>query len=238
MKKYIHLSFAFIAILLYSCSSNGQTQTIKTDLSATEFSEKMKETPTALLLDVRTPGEYENGHLPNAKNYDWKGDLFGQQISNIDKTTPVFVYCLSGSRSAAAANKMRTEGFTEVYELQGGIMKWRSANLPETTEKVANNIGMNKTSFDALLDTNKIILVDFYAEWCAPCKKMKPYIEEIEKDMESTVKVIRVNVDENPILSQELKIDAIPVLQVYKAGNLSWSNTGFIEKSEVLKQLK
>ena len=92
--------------------------------------------------------------------------------------------------------------------------------------------------FDKLLAGDKIVLVDFYADWCAPCKKMKPYLDEIATEMDSTVTVIRINADDHKQLCQDLKIDGLPVLQVYKNKSLSWTNVGFIEKAEVVKQLQ
>lgn len=231
------LSIALAAILFNSCSS-GQTNGIKTNLSATEFADKIKELPNATLIDVRTPDEFSKGHLANANNYDWNGTEFDNQIATLDKSEPVFVYCLSGGRSSSAANKMRSDGFTQVYEMDGGIMKWRGENLPETTDNAVVSNGMRKQQFDALLISDKLVLIDFYADWCAPCKKMKPYLEEISKEMVDKVVVIRINADDNHALCKELKIDALPVLQLYKNKTLSWKNTGFIEKAEVVKQLQ
>ena len=235
MKKLLLIALA--AILFNSCSS-GQTNGIKTNLSATEFADKIKELPNATLIDVRTPDEFSKGHLANANNYDWNGTEFDNQIAPLDKSEPVFVYCLSGGRSSSAANKMRSDGFTQVYEMDGGIMKWRGENLPETTDNAVVSNGMSKQQFDALLISDKLVLIDFYADWCAPCKKMKPYLEEISKEMVDKVVVIRINADDNHSLCKELKIDALPVLQLYKNKTLSWTNTGFIEKAEVVKQLQ
>jgi thioredoxin len=97
---------------------------------------------------------------------------------------------------------------------------------------------MSKQQFDALLISDKLVLIDFYADWCAPCKKMKPYLEEISKDMADKVVVIRINADDNQALCKELKIDALPVLQLYKNKALIWVNSGFIEKEIILQQLK
>lgn len=235
MKKLLLIALA--AILFNSCSS-GQTNGIKTNLSATEFADKIKELPNATLIDVRTPDEFSKGHIANANNYDWNGTEFDNQIAPLDKSEPVFVYCLSGGRSSSAANKMRSDGFTQVYEMDGGIMKWRGENLPETTDNAVVSNGMSKQQFDALLISDKLVLIDFYADWCAPCKKMKPYLEEISKEMVEKVIVIRINADDNHALCKELKIDALPVLQLYKNKTLSWTNTGFIEKAEVVKQLQ
>jgi thioredoxin len=211
---------------------------VKTSLTAIEFSKKLNETPEAQLIDVRTQNEVAGGFIDQAVNIDYNGNDFEGQISKLDKTKPVFVYCLSGGRSSSAANKMRSDGFTQVYEMDGGIMKWRGENLPETTDNAVVSNGMSKQQFDALLISDKLVLIDFYADWCAPCNKMKPYLEEISKEMVDKVVVIRINADDNHALCKEIKIDALPVLQLYKNKTLSWTNTGFIEKAEVVKQLQ
>lgn len=231
MKKF--LSITFLTLILVSCS-NGQ---LANSLPATKFSAKLKELPNAPIIDVRTPAEFSNGHLENALNYDWNGTDFENQIGFLDKSKPVFVYCLSGGRSSQAASKMRAEGFKEVYEMEGGLMQWRSQNLPETTRNEVVSKGMSKQDFEVLINSDKLVLIDFYADWCVPCKKMEPYLNEIANDLKNTVTVIRINADENQELCKELQISAIPVLQIYKKKKLIWTNTGFIEKSEVLKQL-
>jgi thioredoxin len=235
MRKYLVVLFA-VATSVFSSCSNGQTQSTYTSLSATEFAEKIKELPLAQIVDVRTSGEFSKGHLDNAINIDWFGNEFQNKISQLDKSKAIFVYCLSGSRSSSAATKMRSEGFKEVYELNGGLLKWRAANLPEVKSNSVS--GISKQQFDALTNADKLVLVDFYADWCAPCKKMKPYLDEISRDMTDNVVVIRINADENLQLCEDLKIDALPVLQLYKNNAMTWTNTGFISKEDVLKQLK
>ena len=116
-------------------------------------------------------------------------------------------------------------------------MKWRGANLPEANDNKTVSKGMTMQQYNDLLNSGKFVLIDFYADWCAPCKKMKPYLEEISKDMASTVEVIRINADDNQSLCKELKIDALPVLQLYQDKKMIWNHTGFIEKSGVVKQL-
>ncbi len=237
IKKIFTLSIAAAAILFNSCT-HGQTNSAQTKLSATEFVHKMTELPNAPILDVRTPDEFLKGHLVNALNYNWNGNEFEKQIALLDKSKPVFLYCLSGGRSSSAANKMRSSGFAQVYEMEGGIMKWRSANLPETTHNTAASSGMNKQQFDALIRPDRLVLIDFYADWCMPCRKMKPYLDQIDKDMADKVVVIRINADHNQALCKELMIDALPVLQLYKNKTLIWAHAGFIEKAEVVKQLQ
>lgn len=141
MKNYSILFLSLFVFIFIGCTNSQVTetntttsetisQTIKTDLTAGEFETNLKSNPNAPLIDVRTAEEYSEGHLQNAINIDWNGNSFATQISALDKTKPVYVYCLSGKRSGAAANKMRADGFTEVYELAGGIKQWQAENRP------------------------------------------------------------------------------------------------------------
>lgn len=129
MKLHTLSLFATATLIALNCVQ-GQN---KSSLSAQEFARKMEQTKPAQLVDVRTPSEFADGHLLNARNFDWRGTNFEQQVTRLDKTKPVFVYCLTGGRSASAARKMRSEGFKEVFELQGGIDQWKAARLPTTT---------------------------------------------------------------------------------------------------------
>lgn len=237
--KLVNSLFLLLALSFASCSTQ-QGGDGKSQLSPLEFSDKLKELSAAPLLDVRTPEEFLKGHIANAKNIDWNGDEFDKQIAELDKSKPVLVYCLSGGRSSAAASKMREDGFKQVLELDGGMMKWRAAQLPETTSEASNestSTGMSQTQFDALLDTDKLVLIDFYAEWCAPCKRMKPYLDEISKDMADKVTVVRIDVDANAAISQSLKIESLPTLQLYKNKALVWSNVGYIDKQKIVEQI-
>lgn len=237
MKKYIFISVSILTILFSSCS-NGQSQKYKSSLSATEFSKKIAEVPTATIIDVRSPEEFEGGHITNAQNINWNGSDFDKQISTLDKAKPAFVYCLSGGRSSSAARKMRNEGFKEVYELDGGMMQWRNSNLPETTDgAVAKQAGMSMQQFDELTKSNKLVLVDFNAEWCAPCKKMLPMMEEISTTMQDKVKVEKIDVDVNSELAATLKIESIPMFIMYKNGVQVWQHLGLIEKDKLVEAI-
>lgn len=239
MKKQFSSLLTLLIFFLSSCSV-GQSQKANMQLNVNEFSEKIKALPTALILDVRTADEFLKGHLENAINIDWYSAEFKNRISVFDKTKPVMVYCLSGGRSAEAANVLRNEGFKEVYEMNGGIMKWRAANLPLTTQDAnkPTQEELTQEQFATITGSYTMVLVDFYADWCAPCKQMKPYLDEINETMKDKVKVVRINADDNQQLCKDLKIDALPVLHLYKNNKLVWSNVGFIGKEDVLKKLQ
>ena len=222
---------------LFSCATGQKPASYV--LSPKEFNEKVSTEESPIIIDVRTPKEYSSGHLTNSKNINWNDDNFENNISEIDKSKPVYVYCLSGGRSHEAAEKMRSDGFTTVYEMDGGMLKWRNAGLPEEGDvKKAEPKGMSKNDFEELLESDKLVVVDFYAEWCGPCKKMKPYLEEMESKMSDKVKLVRIDIDANPGLAKSMKIDAIPVIHFYKNNQLSFSNIGFIDKNGFYKELE
>ncbi len=222
-----------LAVWISAC----QAQPTKQSLDAQAFQQKIAETPGAVILDVRTPEEFSKGYIAGALNSNWNDEAFNSQVSTLDKSKPVFVYCLSGGRSAAAAAKLRKDGFQQVYELTDGMLAWRAANLPEVFKRKAS-AGMTHEQFLERIDHPKLVLVDFYADWCAPCRKMEPYLKEIARDMNETVEVVRIDADANPELCKTLGIQALPVLHLYQDKKLIWSNTGFIDKAGVVKQLQ
>ena len=236
MKKYAMRRIYLLSIaallfyLLPSCSAQDQK------LNAANFNNKLKQTPGAVLLDVRTPEEFNKGHLVNALNIDWNNGGFEKQVSRLDKEKPVFVYCLSGGRSAAAAKAMRDDGFKKVYELEGGILKWRAAGLPETT--VNKNPGINSMQYETLKASGKTVLIDFYADWCGPCRQMAPYLNEIKSEMAGRVNVIRINADDNQQLLKDLKIDALPLLILYQNNKEVWKSKEYTTKEEIVKHIK
>jgi len=126
MKTRLILCFT-ILLALIGC------KTTKFVLSAVEFAGKIQELQNAQIVDVRTPEEFVQKHLPNAVNIDVRDQFFDEQIKSLNKSNPVFVYCRSGKRSVFAAEKMRAQGFN-VYELQEGIQEWEAAKLPVKTE--------------------------------------------------------------------------------------------------------
>ncbi|MGO8609173.1 rhodanese-like domain-containing protein, partial [Rhizobium johnstonii] len=90
-------------------------------------------------------------------------DDFEEKSRALDKSKPVFVYCMSGPRSTAASTKLQEMGFENVYMMEGGMMKWRNADLPEI--KKSASTGMTVEHYNSLLKSETLVLVDFYAEW-------------------------------------------------------------------------
>jgi rhodanese-related sulfurtransferase len=94
------------------------------NISGKEFEALMREHSDALVLDVRTAGEYHAGHIPGSINHDITQRDFTEKVAQYGKSRPVLLYCRSGSRSHHAANLMLRNGFTDVYNLASGLHDW------------------------------------------------------------------------------------------------------------------
>ena len=110
-----------IISLLFNCNvtSNSSFQDINSD----EL-ELMIKKEDLVLLDVRTPTEYSNGHLISALNINYYGDNFDKKIDELDKSKPIVVYCKSGGRSSKSALKLVEKGFEQIYNLKRGFDQW------------------------------------------------------------------------------------------------------------------
>ncbi|MBZ0098337.1 MAG: thioredoxin family protein, partial [Taibaiella sp.] len=97
--------------------------------------------------------------------------------------------------------------------------------------------GMNTKDYHKLLETDKLVLVDFYADWCSPCKKMEPFLMEIAVEKADILDLQRVNADKNTLIAQELNISGLPTILLYKNKKLVWSHLGYIGKDELLEKI-
>ena len=120
---------------LLSCDQKGKgTRDTASEMTRAKVSlispEKLNEELGSIqLIDVRTPEEFEDGHLENSRNMNYYDDDFKQQLSVLDKNQKVYVYCKKGGRSANAAELLSEMGFTEIYDLEGGIDNWKDKGL-------------------------------------------------------------------------------------------------------------
>jgi thioredoxin 1 len=102
---------------------------------------------------------------------------------------------------------------------------------------MGNLVNVNKSSFEAeVLTSDKPVIVDFWAEWCGPCKALAPILEEISNEVEGA-KVVKVNVDEAGELAQQYGIRGIPTLIFFKGGEVKSTLVGNQPKSEILKNI-
>jgi thioredoxin len=226
------LSLLLLSFLFISCQGQPSKTIHTVDVKA--FAEKLKTTESPQLVDVRTPEEYSVGHIENATNSNWFDENFAASISKYDKAKPVFVYCKVGGRSAKAADKLAELGFTEIYNLDGGYMKWNAANESKPSGKI---IGMCDQEYGELVKSGERVMVDFNAKWCAPCQKMKPYILKLQSELKDQIKIVQLDADENKTIVDQMKLDSLPTIIVYEKGKEVWRNVGFISEEDLKKHL-
>jgi rhodanese-related sulfurtransferase len=123
MKKVIAL--IAVALLLAGCSTSSSAN----NLNVTEFSAKAAE-PGVVTLDVRTPGEFAEGYIEGARLINFQSGNFENEIATLDKSATYAVYCRSGNRSGQAVKVMQAAGFTNVFNMNGGVIDWANAGLP------------------------------------------------------------------------------------------------------------
>ena len=169
MTRFISL-FCLLLVTI-SCNSSAQTA-----LGVEDFSKAIQQ-PNVQILDVRTIGEYNSGFLRNALQADWNNkQQFADRTQHLDKTKPVYVYCLSGGRSGAAAEQLRAQGYHAI-NLEGGMNAWKRAGKPvEGLKEVAQ---MSADDYSQLTSAASMVLVDFGATWCPPCKKMAQVFQQL-----------------------------------------------------------
>ena len=229
----------FVSLLLLSflfISCHGQTSNAIHTIDSKSFTEKLKTNENPQLLDVRTPEEYSSEHIGDAKNVNWNGDDFVAKASTYDKSKPIFVYCKLGGRSAQAADKLAELGFKEIYNLDGGIMKWK-AEGNANSEPNTKIIGMCDQEYGELVKSSDRVMIDFNAKWCAPCKKMNPYILKFQTEMIEKIKIVQLDADENKTIVEQMKLDGLPTIIIYEKGKEVWRNVGYISEEDLKKHL-
>lgn len=197
--------------------------------------EKGMQQPGVQVLDVRTAKEFGTGHLPDALQADFtKKEEFYHRMESVDKTKPVYIYCLSGGRSSAAAKWMRENGYREVVELNGGTMAWKQAGKPLTGS--TGGPQMSVATYDKAVAGGKWILVDVGADWCPPCRIMEPIVKQFVK--ENKVKVLNVDGGKDTDVMKKINTATLPTFVLYKDGKEVWRKEGVASLEEFKAAMK
>lgn len=229
MHKFIPLLFVIIS--LHGFAQNDAVIPLSAETFFIQISKD-----ESLLIDVRTKSEFENGHLDKAGQINYYSFDFKQRLLLLSQDAPIYLYCNTGYRSQKAAEFLKEEGYTKVYNLSLGIMDWNLKGYPvieSANAKPGQKDKMQVDEFNALLHNNTLVFVDFYAPWCPPCRKMMSSIDSLSKVYQNKVRVVKINSDVSKKLVKVLEVSTVPYFVFYKQGKLIYSHKGIMESHEI-----
>ena len=233
-KSFILLSIlAFTLTSLSSCAQQSDVNHVDSPTFADIISKN-----DGIILDVRTTQEFAQGHIEDATLISTNDPQFVSKINLLQKDKAIYVYCLTGSRSNAVARYMYKNGFTNVYNLKRGVMEWQRygyALTKSSAPSAQTAKTYNSTEFNDLLFSSELVLIDFHAPWCAPCKKMAPVVDQLKAEYINQAVVEKIDVQANKSLQTTFNIESIPGLVLLKNGKEVWRHTGVIEYDELSK---
>ena len=230
--KYL-VSLLFLTTTIMSCAQNNPNKSsIELTISTTAFSAAVKQ-PGAQILDVRTAGEYQSGHIANALQANWLDPKeFKNRTQHLDKSKIIYIYCQSGGRSASAQAALMEAGF-KVVNLEGGMSNWRMQQMP--VEGIGNAVQMRVVDFEKLLQSTHYVLVDIGAVWCPPCRKMQPVMDALKQTPPKPFYFLAVDGGQDMDVMKLVKADDLPTFILYKNGVEVWRKVGVAPKEDFEK---
>lgn len=135
MKKLVLRCSLFLIVGFSTSCIDTKTEGTEIKLVTAEEMQSILELEDVQLVDVRTPSEHNEIRIANSQNIDFQSPTFDEDIDKLDKSKPVILYCKSGRRSAKCSKKLKEAGFEKIYDLEGGISKWKHSDKLEIEEK-------------------------------------------------------------------------------------------------------
>jgi len=235
------ISLILITFLFYV--ANAQTPKLKNgviQVNSAEFKKLIKDNK-GTFLDVRTKSEYSAEHIKNAGQLNYYALDFKKKLLLLPKDQPIYLYCNTGYRSKKAGEILAKNGYTNIFNLEHGIMEWNLKELPvvegDKSMLIKEN-AMNVDGFKKLIASGKPIFFDFYAPWCGPCRKMMPMMDSLKTEYHGKIKIVKVNSDVSKKLIKELKLMGVPYLVFYKNNKKLFERSGTATRQELISQFK
>lgn len=95
-----------------------------------------------------------------------------------------------------------------------------------------------KTNFNTIIEDDKPVLVDFFADWCGPCKMLAPILQDVKKELNDAVKIVKIDVDKNQELASKFQVRGVPTMILFKNGELIWRQSGVLQKQEIINIIR
>lgn len=93
-------------------------------------------------------------------------------------------------------------------------------------------------SFNNIINSNPLVLIDFYANWCGPCKVLGPILKEVKHELDNAIKIIKIDVDKNEVLAAKYQVRGVPTMILFKNGKQVWRQSGVLQKNDILSVIK
>ena len=223
--KYIILG------LLVAAPVSTKAQTTA-NLTFEQVVAKLKAAPDAQILDARSNEEFLQNHIKDAISADAQAADFDQTISALLKNKPTFIYAIANNRSSILAKQLRQKGFTQVYEIPGGLSNWIGSGNPIVSVD-KKRVPLTKTQYVGLTNSSPLVIVDFASRFCGACKKLAPVLDSLKTTAGFTPKIVTVEDYDNPQLARELNIHVLPTLVLYQNNKEVWRHSGFISTVQI-----
>lgn len=95
-----------------------------------------------------------------------------------------------------------------------------------------------KSNFNTIIDSKTPVLVDFYAPWCGPCKSLAPILEQVKSELGDAIKIVKIDVDKNPLLAANYQVKGVPTMLLFKDGMQVWRQSGVLQKNDLVKVIQ
>ena len=95
-----------------------------------------------------------------------------------------------------------------------------------------------KSNFKTIINSDTPVLVDFFAEWCGPCKMLSPVLSQVKKNLGNSITIVKINVDKNELLAAKYQVRGVPTMLLFKKGKQLWRQSGMLQKEEIINVIK
>jgi rhodanese-related sulfurtransferase len=201
-------------------AQNQNTITLPLD----SFYTKIKSQKKAQIIDARSPEEFTLNHIDGAVNFNLQTENYEKYVATLDQSKPVFIYSIGAGRSNALAKELLKNGFSDVHDLEGGIANWIGGGKPFYSNLKSK---LSLAEYKKIISDNNSVLVDIGSRYCGACKKVKPVLETIRTQYGSNLKIVEIDLEENPQVIADLKtVSVFPTLILYRKGKIVFKKEG------------